>query len=300
MRLNCSTYILNKFMIVQITMTRNECFLLKEQLPIWSKYADGFIFFNDDSTDDTVEFLEKNKEKYNILAILNRPDDIVNVLKQESDVRQSLYDEALKYSKKIICLDSDEYLDGSMTKEELNQLLDTNAGTVFYLQWVQYASKNTLRVDTSWNYNVTDRVASYSQRGVFPYRQMHSLHLPPAERGVVIPTANLFIAHLQWLDKRWVGVKQYFWKVTDYVNKKLHNADVVGAEAYDNSVNNFNWEYRQAPIELKIREDIFKIQDMKQNDRLKFIVKYTNMYDIPNLNDWGMSIYDYAIKQKSK
>ena len=39
---------------------------------------------------------------------------------------------------------------------------------------------------------------------------------------------------------------------------------------------------------------------MKQNDRLKFIVKYTNMYDIPNLNDWGMGIYDYAINQKQK
>ena len=36
-------------------------FLLKEQLPIWSKYADGFVFFNDDSTDDTLEFLEQNK-----------------------------------------------------------------------------------------------------------------------------------------------------------------------------------------------------------------------------------------------
>ena len=52
-------------MIVQITMTRNECFLLKELLPIWSKYADGFVFLNDDSTDDTAQFLEENKEKYN-------------------------------------------------------------------------------------------------------------------------------------------------------------------------------------------------------------------------------------------
>ncbi len=31
-------------MIVQITMTRNELFLIKEMLPQWQKYADGFVF----------------------------------------------------------------------------------------------------------------------------------------------------------------------------------------------------------------------------------------------------------------
>ena len=277
-------------------MTRNECFLLKEMLPIWSKYADGFVFLSDNSTDDTVEFLTQNKEKYNILSIIDRPDPILHELKNESDVRQSLYDEALKYSSKIICMDSDEYLDGSVSKENLEQFLDENPDTVFYLQWVQYASKNTLRVDGAWNYNLTDRIGSYPTRRTFPYRQMHSLHLPPSLNSKVFDPSTLFIAHLQWMDKRWVGVKQYFWKVTDYVNKITHNADVVGAEAYDNSVNNFAWEYRPAPYELKVREDIFKTQNVLQNDRLNFIVKYTNLLNIPNLGDWNMGIYDYCLK----
>jgi len=82
------------------------------------------------------------------------------------------------------------------------------------------------------------------------------------------------------------------------VNKKLHNADVVGSEAYDHSVNNLAWEYNPAPRPLKVREDIFKIQDMTKNDRLQFIAKYTNEYGIPNLGDWGMGIYDYCIKNK--
>ena len=57
-------------MIVQATMTRNECFLIKELLPIWSKYADGFVFLDDNSDDETTEFLKQNKEKYNILEII--------------------------------------------------------------------------------------------------------------------------------------------------------------------------------------------------------------------------------------
>jgi len=285
-------------MIVQITLTRNECFLIKEQLPNWCKYADGFVFFDDGSSDDTVEFLTQNKDKYNILGILRRPDNLTDELKNESDIRQQLYDEALKYSNKIICLDTDEYLDGNLTKEQLEQALSDNLDTVLYLQWIQYTSNDTIRVDGAWRQNLTDRIGSYTGRSIFSYRQSHSLHLPPAGRSSVIDPSVLYIAHLQWLDKRWVGVKQYYWKVMDYVNKKLHNADVVGSEAYDHSVNNFAWEYNPAPRPLKVREDIFKIQDMTKNDRLQFIAKYTNEYGIPNLGDWGMGIYDYCIKNK--
>jgi regulator of extracellular matrix RemA (YlzA/DUF370 family) len=283
-------------MIVQITRTRNECFLLKEMLPLWSKYADGFVFFNDDSTDDTLEFLEQNKEKYNILSIITKRDDIIGELKIESDDRQQLFDEAYKYTNKIICMDSDEYLESDITKEQLESILDNEDDCKFYLEWVQYTSEDTIRIDSHWNQNHTDRIGKFKEGSLFPPRQMHSLHLPSTRDSKAIPRDIMYIAHLQWLDKRWVGVKQYFWKVTDYVNKLLHNADVVGAEAYDHSVNNFQWLYTPAPRKLRVRSDIFSIQDMKKNDRLIFIKKYTQMYNIPNLGDWGMGIYEYCIK----
>ena len=50
-------------MIVQMTRTRNELFLLKEMLPIWKTYADGFVFLDDRSTDGTYEYLIENKFK---------------------------------------------------------------------------------------------------------------------------------------------------------------------------------------------------------------------------------------------
>ena len=49
-------------MIVQITITRNELFLLKEMLPIWKKYSDGFVFYVDNSTDGTYDILILNKK----------------------------------------------------------------------------------------------------------------------------------------------------------------------------------------------------------------------------------------------
>jgi len=288
-------------MIIQITMTRNECFLLKELLPLWQKYADGFIFYNHFSTDDTVEFLNANKEKYNILEIIDPPSDLESPYAiMETNKRQKLFDEALKYTDKIICLDSDEYLDGKMSKQDLISTLNEQPNTVFYSQWVQYAGKNTLRTDGDWSKSFNDRVGNYQKRFEFPVRSRHSLHLPPALNYSRFNPEDLFIAHLQWIDKRWVGIKQYFYKVTDYVMHKEYGfTDIVGKEAYDNSVKDFAWLYSPAPVELKVSEDIYKTQDIKNNFKLKEIIKLTQQHDIPNLGDWGMGIYDY-VKQCSK
>ena len=56
-------------MIIQITKTRDELFLIKEMMPLWQKYADAFIFMDDRSTDGTHEYLMENKEKYNSLFL---------------------------------------------------------------------------------------------------------------------------------------------------------------------------------------------------------------------------------------
>ena len=74
-------------MIVQITRTKNELFLIKELLPIWQRYADGFVFYDDHSTDGTFEYLNENREKYNILEIIRNEieDNYTQKLKIESN-----------------------------------------------------------------------------------------------------------------------------------------------------------------------------------------------------------------------
>jgi hypothetical protein len=139
-------------MIIQIAQLRNELPLIKELLPLWTKYADGFIFLLDTNTDDTLEYLKEVKEQFNILEILIFTESADSV-KMETDNRQLLFDTAKKYSNSIICLDADEYFDGTMSKEELEKLLEENPNTVFHLQWVQYTSANTIRVDGPWKNN---------------------------------------------------------------------------------------------------------------------------------------------------
>lgn len=278
-------------MIVQITMTRNELFLIKEMLPIWKTYADGFVFLDDSSDDGTYEYLNDNKEKYNILSVLkiNRTE---NKLIIESEVRQMLFNEAYRYSGNIICLDTDEYLDGTLSKEQLEQILSERKNTLFHLQWIQYTSNDEIRIDGPWGMNYKDRLGSYDHCALFKTAQMHSEHMPRPGNEAAIPVPHLFIAHLQWLDKRTVAVKQYFWKITDYVNNKEFGIDVTPVSAYDASVNNFNWSIRKFEFPLKIRSDVYSLHDIENSYKYKFIKEKIKKHNIPNLNDWGMGLHE--------
>ena len=276
-------------MMVQITMARDEMVLIKELLPIWKKFADGFVFCLDSTTDGTKEYLESVKEKYNILEIIeNQQSD--NNLPIETDIRQRLFDTAMKYSNKIICLDADEYLDGTINKQQLESLLDSEKGVVYHLQWIQYTSKNSIRTDGPWKVNFKDRIGSYNGPAKFDWAQMHSSHLPLLNNQKAIHSDYLFVAHLQWLSKIHVAVKQYYWKTIDYVNNKKYNVHVAGTAAYDASVNNFEWENQKFSHQLKVDENVFNKINIVENYKYKEIKRLNALHEIPNLNDWGLNL----------
>jgi len=280
-------------MLVQMTLTRNELFLLREVLPIWTKYADGFVFMDDDSTDGTYEFLQDNAKKYNILSVLQtgRKSDSLVV---ESNIRQRLFDESLKHSPYLTCLDTDEYIDGAMTHEQLKEVLAAHKGYLVDLLWVQYTGPNQIRVDGPWGRAWSpDRLGSYFHNAVFPSAQMHSQHMPYGSdrKTLRIPPPHLFISHLQWIDKKAVAIKQYYWKVVDYVNRLKFGAKTIDSREYDASVNNFVWSTVEFPFPLKVRPDIYQTQDISDNYKYQFIKESVAKYSIPNLNDWGMGIH---------
>ena len=275
-------------MIVQISMVRNELKLIKQLLPIWKKYVDGFVFLVDKTTDNTIDFLNSVKEEYNILEILESKE--TENLVVETDLRQKLFDTGLKYSDKIICLDGDEYLDGEITKVELENILENNKNTLFLLNWIQYTSTNTIRVDGPWGNNLKDRIGCYSHNHKFVTAQNHSQHLPYSQKRLTLPHNLLFIAHLQWINKKFVAIKQYYWKVFDYVNKERFKIGVVGNTAYDNSVNNFNWIETNFDYKVKIDISIFDEMCDTNNYRLEYIKNKTKEFNIPNLGDWGFDI----------
>jgi len=278
-------------MIIQITLTKNELFILKEMLPHWKKYADAFIFMDDSSTDGTYEYLLENKDKFNILNVLRTDTHIENKCAIESNNRQLLYDEAFKHSGKIICLDTDEYLDGNLTKEQLEQILETYKDTLIYMDWIQYTDYNKIRVDGKWRDHIADRIGSYSSRTAFKDAQRHSEHLPHPGKAIKINQPMLFVAHIQWLDKKTVAVKQYYWKVTDYVAQLKFGVKTTQAKEYDSSVNNFNWDIKLFDFPLKVPYNVYENHNVEESFKYKSIKENVQKYNIPNLNDWGMGIH---------
>jgi hypothetical protein len=280
-------------MIVQITLTRDELFLIQEMMPQWQKYSDAFVFMVDSCTDGTYEFLMDNAKKYNILSVLhsnNNRDDITTNI--ESEIRQRLYDEALKHSGNIVCLDTDEYFDGNLSKEDLENIMNSYKDTLFHSRWMQYTDVNRVRVDGPWRMDYKDRIGSYSSRAVFKNLQMHSEHLPVPGKQGRLEVPNIFISHLQWLCKDTVALKQYYWKICDYVNRVRFGIDTIPASEYDVSVNNFMWNYSHFDFPLKVNPKIYDKHDRKNSFKAKFIRESIEKYNIPNLNDWGMGIHD--------
>jgi hypothetical protein len=119
---------------------------------------------------------------------------------------------------------------------------------------------------------------------------MHSTHLPIPQNQLMIEPDKLFIAHLQWMNKTFVAIKQYFCKTVDYVNNKTYGINVAGTDAYDASVNNFQWQEMYTYDILKVKPWIFDETAVCNNYRLAFIKKQAKLHNIPNLGDWGMDL----------
>lgn len=277
-------------MIIQISIIRNDLLLIQKMLPIWKEYSDGFVFYVDTSENDLIEYLNSVRNEYNILELIVKHRDEGD-LTFETDMRQQLFDAGRKYSDHILCLDSDEYLSGNLNKTDLLDLLNNNKDTVFYLRWRQYTSVNTIRVDGPWMDNFKDRIGTYDGPCLFDKVQRHSTHLPVPKNTVVIPDSDLHIVHLQWMDKLYVAIKQYFWKVCDYITENIHKLPIAGISAYDSSINNFEWQEEYVDELCKVPSWVFEELAINNNYRIDFIKEMTKRYNIPNLGMWGYDIF---------
>jgi regulator of RNase E activity RraB len=226
-------------------MIKNEEILLDSILPIWKKYPiDKFIFYNDNSTDNSVSIIEKHLEK-DRFVILN--DNLEKF--DESYNRTAMLEYSRDKCDYIFYIDADELLSANLVNN--------------FKEVCQYMSRYNLNL--YW-YNVVDSLSTYrydpQYQGAFGRFITDTKHIGKINEGAKYHTCTRFppssletqytnqfgVIHLQALNRRFYAIKQLWYK--HFENKQWeHTIEAINGK-YDPVINNFNFNLQNTPIDI--------------------------------------------------
>ena len=219
-------------------MLKNEEDLLSEVLPIWINYPiDKFIFYDDNSTDNSVEIIESiiPRERY---VILNDKLDHFN----ESHNRNSM----LQFSREEKCdfvfsIDCDELLSSNLLKD-INDVLKIYEKTNLYLFWYNVVNNSLgfYRNDPSYANNYRSFILPLKKTKNFDLNlfKYHTPRVPEIDLPVS-GTKEYGIIHLQAINLKYYAIKQLWYKHYEYVTWG-HEIDFIN-KRYDPVVNNLDF-----------------------------------------------------------
>lgn len=240
------------------TRFKNEALMLEQVLPIWQEYpVDEFVFYDDHSTDNTVEVI---KDFLGDEAVILGPEHIDKVSTQYIDTKT--YNEPInrstmyEYSKStgsdvVISIDADELLSLSILLNFDAVMQAATQRRLYLFQYNVVHDLHTMRQDPSYVHNYRDFLLPTAHTGEFDMgltqESTASLHSSPRVPNIDLPPAHTteygFI-HLQSLDVRFYALKQLFYKVFEYVNYGKRQADLI---EYDNVVNKLDFDPKPIP-----------------------------------------------------
>ncbi len=236
-----------KYKVQANVMVKNEELLLKNILPIWSQYPiDKFIFYNDNSTDNTKDIINEILGSRAII-LENKEQKIFN----ESHNRSMM----LEYSREdnsdfVISIDSDELISTNFVHNfekilEMNQKYDLQ----FYWYNVVNGSLSQYRQDPMYKNNYRTFVLPIKSTGKFDM-SLWKYHTPRTPQ-VFLPKASLrevgFI-HLQSINTKAYALKQLWYKHYEHINYN-HSIEMVN-NRYDPVVNNLKFNEQPTPQDI--------------------------------------------------
>jgi hypothetical protein len=235
-------------MIVALnTMVKNEETMLKSVLPIWKKYdVDYYIFYDDNSTDDTVNvinsFLPEDK-----VIIINHNLPSFNEGYQRQCMIEKNRNLNVDYA---ICLDADELLSSNIVKD-FNGFLSNFNQYDMKLFWYNV-------VDNSLYLYRDDSMYSNNYRTfVLPMKHIGNLNSDewkyhtPRTPEVNLPkkfTKDYGVIHLQSVNKKYYAIKQLWYKHHEFKYYN-HTVEFINGR-YDPVVNNLNFNPQFTPYHI--------------------------------------------------
>ena len=243
------------------TWLKNEEDLLINVLPIWKNYPiDKFVFYNHDSTDNSIDIINTILPKERVHIINNNYQSL-----NESLYRASM----LNYSREnkadyCFCIDCDELLSSNLV-DNFNEILKLYNDFDLKLYWYNVV-ENTLsriRQDPLYLHNYRTFILPLNKTNNFDLSGW-KYHVPrtPSINLPIQYTKEFGVLHLQAANKKFYAIKQLWYK--HYENKEFgHDVDSIN-NAYDPVVNNLQFNAINTPnnifsnikIDLKFYENL--------------------------------------------
>lgn len=227
------------------TMVKNEEVLLEHILPIWKKYpVDFFVFYDDNSSDNTVDVIKKHLEPSRFIILNDKLSEF-----NESHNRNRMLEYSRDRCDFIFYIDCDELLSTSII-ENFDEVLKIHQKVNLNIYWFNVVdSIDTFRFDSQYqgafgrfitdtkNIGVINEGAKYHTCTRFPESKLQTQY-----------TNELGVIHLQSVNRRFYALKQLWYK--HYEHKFWgHSIEQIN-QKYDSVINNFNFNLQQTPNQI--------------------------------------------------
>lgn len=258
------------------TMVKNEALLLDCVLPIWKTYnVDQFVFYDDNSTDNTLEIIAKHlpAERF---AVYNDKLPAFNEAYHRSKMLQHSRKKRADY---VLSIDADELLSANLDKD-LRVVLKEYDTKDIWLYWynVVNGTLNQTRNDPSYVDNYRSFILPLKHTGHLDLSQW-KYHTPrvPVVNLPKSCTKDYGVIHLQAINRRFYALKQLWYKHYELVNYNHSVAQINGR--YDPVVNNLNFCAVETPAsivnDIKFDSVVFdQIEEIRQHK--KYILEHFN------------------------
>jgi hypothetical protein len=228
-------------------MMKNESDLLKVVLPIWINYPiDHFVFYDDNSSDDSLEVIGKYLEKSRYTIINDRLDEF-----NESHNRSRMYEFSKGKCDYIFCIDCDELLSYSILNN-FNNFLKLYDSYNLSLYWYNIiGSIDEFRYDPQYRHAFGGFVTNTKNPNKMnlSLKKYHTTGRFPTSNLPNKNTHEFGIIHLQSLNLKYYVTKQMWYKHFEYKNWS-HSINEINSK-YDPVVNNLEFNPQKTPDFIK-------------------------------------------------
>lgn len=227
------------------TMVKNEEILLDNILPIWKKYPiDFFVFYDDNSTDNTIDVIKKHLEPNRFIILNDKLEKF-----DESYNRNKMLEYSREKCDYIFYIDCDELLSTSII-ENFNEVLKIYDNYNLNIYWYNVVdSLQMYRYDTQYQGAFGRFITNTKNIGkINEGAKYHTCTRFPESSLPTHYTNELGVIHLQSLNRKYYAIKQLWYKHYEY-NKWNHSIDTINAK-YDPVINNFNFNLQQTSISI--------------------------------------------------